>query len=106
MWEKLEEIERRYRELEAEMARPEVAADYDRLHPANLEYFTLSRLGTVIFVSVLTGPLGLSGEWAMRLTTWLGFLVLVLQEFKRELHGIGEVLRRVWIELTTWKTKP
>src|SRR5215210_7699054 len=29
-------------------------ADYDRLYPANLEYFTLSRLGTVTFLSVLT----------------------------------------------------
>ena len=55
--------------------------DYDRLHPANLEYFTLSRLGTVAFVSVLTGPLGVSGEWAMRLTTWSGFLVLATSSF-------------------------
>src|SRR6476659_9669854 len=56
-------------------------ADYDRLHPANLEYFTLSRLGTVAFVSVLTGPAGLPGELAMRLTTWLAFLALATSSF-------------------------
>jgi len=56
-------------------------ADYDRLHPANLEYFTLSRLGTVTFVSVLTGPLGLPGEWAIRLMTWLGFVALAASSF-------------------------
>jgi hypothetical protein len=56
-------------------------ADYDRLHSANFEYFTLSRLGTVAFVSVLTGPLGLSGDWAMRLMTWLGFVALATSSF-------------------------
>ena len=56
-------------------------ADYDRLHPANLEYFTLSRLGTVTFVSVLTGPLRLPGEWAIRLMTWLGFVALATSSF-------------------------
>jgi hypothetical protein len=55
--------------------------DYDRLHPANLEYFTLSRLGTLVFVSALTGPLGLSGEWAIRLTTWFGFTALVISSW-------------------------
>src|SRR3954471_3192122 len=67
-------------------------ADYDRLHPANLEYFTLSRLGTVTFVSVLTGPLGLSGDWSMRLTTWLGFVVLATSSF---------VLVRRWTNATS-----
>ena len=31
MWDRLEEIEQRYRQIEAVMARPEVAADYERL---------------------------------------------------------------------------
>jgi hypothetical protein len=61
--------------------------DYDRLFPANLEYFTLSRLGTVTFLSLLTGPARLSGEWAMRLTTWLGFVALAAASF---------VLARKW----------
>src|SRR5678815_4849756 len=37
-------------------------ADYDRLQPVNLEYFTLSRLGTVTWLSLLTGRLALSGD--------------------------------------------
>ena len=41
MWEKLEAIERRYLELEAEMARPEVAADYDRLQSLAREHASL-----------------------------------------------------------------
>jgi hypothetical protein len=56
-------------------------ADYDHLHPANLEYFTLSRLGTVAFVSILTGSLHLSGDWSIRLTTWLGFAMLATSSF-------------------------
>jgi hypothetical protein len=56
-------------------------ADYDRLHPANLEYFTLSRLGIVSWMSMLTGALGVSGEWAMRLTTWIGFAALAASSF-------------------------
>jgi hypothetical protein len=55
--------------------------DYDRLHPANLEYFALSRLGAIAWLSVLTGPFGLSGEWAMRLTMWLGFAALASSSF-------------------------
>jgi hypothetical protein len=56
-------------------------ADYDRLHPVNLEYFTLSRLGTVTWLSLLTGRLALSGEWAMRVTMWLGFALLTTSSF-------------------------
>jgi hypothetical protein len=56
-------------------------ADYDRLHPVNLEYFTLSRLGTVRWLSLLTGRLALSGEWAMRVTMWLGFAALTTSSF-------------------------
>ena len=56
-------------------------ADYDRLHPANLEYFTLSRIGIVSWMSMLTGPLGISGEWAMRATTWIGFAALATSSF-------------------------
>ena len=68
-------------------------ADYDRLHPANLEYFALSRLGTVSFVALLTGPVGLSGEWAIRLTTWLGFVALA---------GASFVLVRRWTDASRW----
>src|SRR5215203_3539865 len=68
-------------------------ADYDRLHPANLEYFTLSRLGIVSWMSVLTGPLGLSGEWAMRLTTWMGFAALATSSF---------VLTRRWANASSF----
>ena len=56
-------------------------ADYDRLHPANLEYFALSRLGAVAWLSVLTGPLTVPGEWAMRITMWLGFSALATSSF-------------------------
>jgi peptide chain release factor 1 len=41
MWEKLEATERRYHELEAEMARPEIAADYDRLQALAREHASL-----------------------------------------------------------------
>ncbi len=44
MWDKLEAIERRYRELEAEMARPEVAADYDRLQSLAREHASLQEI--------------------------------------------------------------
>jgi hypothetical protein len=52
-------------------------ADYDALHPANLEFFALSRLGTVTFVASLIRWLGFSSEWAMRTTMWVGFVGLV-----------------------------
>lgn len=44
MWEKLEAIERRYLELEAQMARPEVAADYDRLQGLAREHASLQQV--------------------------------------------------------------
>ena len=44
MWDKLEAIERRYRELEAEMARPEVAGDYDRLQVLAREHASLHEI--------------------------------------------------------------
>ena len=44
MWDKLEATERRYLELEAEMGRPEVAADYERLESLNREYATLKEV--------------------------------------------------------------
>jgi hypothetical protein len=56
-------------------------ADFDRLHPANLEYFAHSRLGTVLFASMLTGPLRLNGDLALRLITWVGFVTLVISSF-------------------------
>ncbi len=44
MWEKLEAIERRYLELEAEMARPEVAGDYERLQVLAREHQSLQEI--------------------------------------------------------------
>jgi peptide chain release factor 1 len=44
MWDKLEAIERRYHELEAEMARPEVAGDYDRLQALAREHASLQEV--------------------------------------------------------------
>ena len=44
MWDRLEETERRYRELEAEMARPEVAADYDRLQKLAREHASMQEV--------------------------------------------------------------
>ncbi len=44
MWEKLEAIEKRYRELEAEMARQEIAADYDRLQALAREHASLQEI--------------------------------------------------------------
>jgi len=41
MWDRLEAIERRYHELEAEMARPEVAGDFDRLQSLAREHASL-----------------------------------------------------------------
>jgi peptide chain release factor 1 len=48
MWEKLEAIERRYLELEAEMARPEVAADYDRLQELAREHSSLQEVVEIL----------------------------------------------------------
>ena len=44
MWDKLETIEQRYHELEAEMARPEVASDYDRLQSLAREHASLHEI--------------------------------------------------------------
>jgi peptide chain release factor 1 len=44
MWDKLVATERRYRELEAEMARPEIAADYDRLQSLAREHASLQEV--------------------------------------------------------------
>jgi peptide chain release factor 1 len=44
MWDKLEAIERRYRELEGEMARPEVAGDYDQLQSLAREHASLQEI--------------------------------------------------------------
>lgn len=44
MWEKLEAIEKRYREIEEEMARPDVASDYDRLQKLAREHASLQEI--------------------------------------------------------------
>ena len=44
MWDKLEGIERRYEELAQEMARPEVAADFQRLQTLAKEHATLEHI--------------------------------------------------------------
>jgi hypothetical protein len=51
--------------------------DFDRLHPANLEFFALTRLGIVEFVAALIKWLSLDSEWAMRVTMWIGFATLI-----------------------------
>jgi len=48
MWDKLEATERRYRELEAEMAQPEVAADYDRLQSLAREHASLHEVVAIL----------------------------------------------------------
>lgn len=44
MWEKLEAIEKRYREIEEEMARPDVASDYDHLQKLAREHASLQEI--------------------------------------------------------------
>lgn len=44
MWDKLDDIEKRYEELAREMARPEVAADYDRLQALAKEHAALEEI--------------------------------------------------------------
>lgn len=56
-------------------------ADFDRLNPANLEYFAHSRLGTVLLTSTLTGPFRINGDTALKLITWSGFAALVVSSF-------------------------
>jgi peptide chain release factor 1 len=48
MWEKLEALEARYKELEAEMARPEVAGDYDRLQALAREHQSLQEVISIL----------------------------------------------------------
>jgi peptide chain release factor 1 len=48
MWEKLEALERRYYELEAEMAQPDVAADYDRFQALSREFSTLQETVAIL----------------------------------------------------------
>ncbi len=48
MWEKLEAIERRYNELAQEMARPEVAADYERLQELAREHAALQEIVDIL----------------------------------------------------------
>jgi len=48
MWDKLEAIEQRNRELEAEMARPEIAGDYDRVQGLAREHSSLQEIIAII----------------------------------------------------------
>jgi len=48
MWDKLSETEKRYREIEAEMARPEVAADYERLQALAREHASLEEVVSLL----------------------------------------------------------
>ncbi len=48
MWDKLESIERRYNELAEEMARPEIAADYDRLQVLAREHASLQEIVNIL----------------------------------------------------------
>ena len=48
MWDKLEAIEARYRELETEMSRPEVAGNYDRLQALAREHSSLKQIIDII----------------------------------------------------------
>ena len=48
MWDKLKEIEQRYHQTEAEMARPEVAANFDRLQTLAREHASLEGIVTLL----------------------------------------------------------
>jgi peptide chain release factor 1 len=48
MWDKLEATEKRYHELEVEMARPEVANDYDRLQSLAREHSSLHEIVSIL----------------------------------------------------------
>jgi len=48
MWDKLEATERRYHELEAEMVRPEIAPDYDRLQSLAREHASLQDIVNIL----------------------------------------------------------
>jgi peptide chain release factor 1 len=63
MWNKLEAIEGRYRELEAEMARPEVAGDYDRVQGLAREHASLQEIIAILSdYRRLQGSLGQARE--------------------------------------------
>lgn len=51
-------------------------AAYDRLFPVNLEFFGLSRMGNWLAVALLARIPGVDGELAMRLTLWIGLVLL------------------------------
>ncbi|MCH8814579.1 MAG: peptide chain release factor 1 [Chloroflexi bacterium] len=48
MWDKLEQTEQRYKELEMEMAKPEVAGDYDRLQSIAREHAALKEIVDIL----------------------------------------------------------
>jgi peptide chain release factor 1 len=48
MWDKLEQSEQRYKELEAEMAKPEVAGDYDRMQTIAREHAALKEIVDIL----------------------------------------------------------
>src|SRR3990172_8203960 len=48
MWDKLEATEKRYQELGEEMARPEIAADYERLHALAREHASLKEIVDIL----------------------------------------------------------
>lgn len=73
-------------------------AHYDTLHPANLEFFALSRLGTVSFVASLQW-LGLTSEWAMRVTMWIGFVALIWSSIVLVRRWTGAPLMLVVVSL-------
>lgn len=52
----------------------------------------------LLVLSLLIVPLG--GMHVLRI--FGGFLVVVIQEFKREINDLGKVAGKVWRELTTW----
>jgi hypothetical protein len=54
----------------------------------------------LVLLSLVVVPLG--GLHLARI--FGGFFVLVIREFKHELHAFGKLLAAIWRELTTWKT--
>ena len=48
MWDKLAQTEQRYKELEAEMAKPEIAGDYDRLQVIAREHSALKEIVDIL----------------------------------------------------------
>ena len=63
MWDKLEAIEKRYREMEAEMSRPEIAGDYERVQALAREHASLQEIiGIVSEYRRLQGALAQARE--------------------------------------------